>query len=161
MSRNFRSSWLTSASLNPLIDSLLMGVFPQSTTSTGIKSLLLRRGNDPAAFRWHDLCEEDLSQAELLMREHWAETTTHKLGSQLLVMTKFLAARNICRPLYYVLQTPRSEDLHQHTLAGSQARKAKLPSIRTLEGVADIYSMHAKDPPDRLRAAALALLVVT
>ena len=32
---------------------------------------------------------------------------------------------------------------------------------RTLEGVADIYSTHAKDPADRLRAAALALLVVT
>ncbi len=125
------------------------------------EAILLRRGNDSEAFRWHELCEEDLSQAELLMLEHWAKTTTHKLGSQMLVMTKFLAARNICRPLYYVLQTPRSEDLHEHTFAGQEARKKKLPSIRTLEGVADIYSTHAKDPADRLRAAALALLVVT
>lgn len=125
------------------------------------EALLLRRGKDSDAFRWQELCEEDLSQAELLMLEHWAQTTTHKLGSQLLVMTNFLAARNICRPLYYVLQTPRAEDLHEHTFAGQEARKKKLPSMRTLEGVADIYSTHAQDPADRLRAAALALLVVT
>jgi hypothetical protein len=38
---------------------------------------------------------------------------------------------------------------------------AKLPSVRALEGLADIYSRHATEPPDRLRAAALAILVVT
>src|SRR5207248_7315008 len=38
---------------------------------------------------------------------------------------------------------------------------AKLPSIRVLEGVADIYSSYAQAPADRLRACALAILVVT
>src|SRR5262249_42066754 len=47
------------------------------------------------------------------------------------------------------------------TLAGQDAQREKLPSRKALEGVADIYSTHAKDPGDRLRAAALALLVVT
>lgn len=39
--------------------------------------------------------------------------------------------------------------------------EGKLPSKQALEGVADIYNTHAKSPADRLRAAALAILVVT
>jgi hypothetical protein len=125
------------------------------------EAILLRRRNDPAAFYWQDLCEEDLSQAELLMREHWNSGTTYKQGGRLLGMVRFLAARNVCRPLYYVLQTPRQEDLHRHTIAGQEARSVRLPSRRALEGIADIYSTHAKDPVDRLRICALAILVVT
>ena len=54
------------------------------------EAILLRRGNDITAFRWQDLSEEDLGQAELLMRNEWAQSTTHKLGVQMLVMTNFL-----------------------------------------------------------------------
>jgi hypothetical protein len=133
--------------------------------STGARilweAILLRRRNDPAAFRWQDLCEEDLSQAELLMRERWTLVTTYKRGLDLLCMITFLATRGVCPHLYYVLQTPCPEDSRQHTIAGQEARKTKLPSMRALEGVADIYSTYAKDPADRLRAAALAILVVT
>lgn len=125
------------------------------------EAILLRRGNDPAAFSWANLCEEDLRQTELLMREHWEPGTVYKRGTALLGMMDFLAARNICRPLYYVLQTPRPEDFHRHTIAGQEERRAKLPSMKALEGVADIYSIYAKDPADQLCAAALALLVVT
>lgn len=124
-------------------------------------AILLRRRNDPTAFRWQDLCEEDLHQAELFMREHWTSGTTYKRGTQLLGMTNFLAARNICRPLYYELQTPRAEDFNRHTIAGQEARSVKLPSRKALEGVAEIYHIHAKDPADRLRVCALAILAVT
>ncbi len=125
------------------------------------EAILLRRRNDFAAFRWQDLCEEDLSQAELLMRETHCSRTVYKRGTQLLGMINFLAVRSICRPLYYVLQTPRSEDFHRHTIAGQEARKAKLPSRKALEGVAEIYHTHAKNPADRLCACALAILAVT
>jgi hypothetical protein len=125
------------------------------------EAILLRRGNDPTAFRWQELCEEDLSQAELLMREHWTPGTVHNQGIRLLLMVNFFAARGICRPLYYALQTPRAENGNRLTIAGQEARRVRLPSTRALEGVADIYSKYAKSPADRLRACALAILVVT
>ncbi|HEY7413777.1 MAG TPA: hypothetical protein VH593_01180, partial [Ktedonobacteraceae bacterium] len=105
--------------------------------------------------------EEDLSQAELLMREHWEPSTVYQQGTRLLGMIHFLAARSICRPLYYVLQATRVGDFYRHTLAGQEERSAKLPSLKALEGVADIYSTYATRPADRLCSCALALLVVT
>jgi hypothetical protein len=93
------------------------------------EAILLRRGNDPTAFRWQELCEEDLSQTELLMREHWEPDTVHYRGTQLLGMVSFFAARGICRPLYYALQTPRAEDGTRLTIAGQEARRAKLPRV--------------------------------
>src|SRR5260221_7578548 len=125
------------------------------------EAILLRRRNDPTAFDWQNLCEEDLRQAELFMIEHGAPRTTYRRGNLLVGMTNFLAARNVCRPLYYVLQTPRPEDCNMHTIDGQQARSTKLPSRRALEGVAEIYHTHAKEPADRLRACALAILMVT
>ncbi|GHO77212.1 hypothetical protein KSD_49830 [Ktedonobacter sp. SOSP1-85] len=125
------------------------------------EAILLRRGNDPAAFCWTNLCEEDLSQAELLMREHWKPSTVYQQGTRLLGMINFLAARSICRPLYYALQATRVGDFYRHTLTGQEERSAKLPSSRALEGVADIYNTYATRPADRLCSCALALLVVT
>jgi integrase len=125
------------------------------------EAILARRGGDPVAFRWQSLSEEDLSQAELLMRVHWAESTTYKRMMSLLVFTRFLASRNLCRPIYYTAQTPRVEDFNRHTIAGQQARRDRLPSEAVLNGLADIYREHAVEPRDKLRAAALAILVVT
>src|SRR6266566_1518691 len=48
------------------------------------EAIVLRRGNDPAAFAWRDLCEEDLSQTELLMQKHWVPGTVYAQGMQLL-----------------------------------------------------------------------------
>lgn len=125
------------------------------------EAILTRRGGDPTSFRWQTLSEEDLSQAELLMRVHWAESTTYKRMMSLLVFTRFLASRNLCRPIYYTAQTPRVEDFNRHTIAGQQARRDRLPSEAVLNGLADIYREHAVEPRDKLRAAALAVLVVT
>lgn len=125
------------------------------------EALLQRQRNDPGAFDWHNLCEEDLCQTELFLLEHVGPGTTYLRMNQLLSMTNVLAARNICRPLYYVLQNPRPQDINQHTIDGQQARIAKLPSRRALEGVAEIYHTHAKEPADRLRVCALAILAVT
>jgi len=79
----------------------------------------------------------------------------------LLVFTRFLASRNLCRPLYYTPQTQRVEDFNRHTIAGQQASRDRLPTEAVLKGLADIYRKHAVEPRDTLRAAALAVLVVT
>lgn len=112
-------------------------------------------------FDWTTLCEEDLRQTELLMMERWALSTAHKIGQRLLHLAQFLAARQICRPLYYTLQTPRPSDFNNHTLSGQAARRAKLPSANALNGLADIYWELATEPADRLLAAAIAILTVT
>jgi hypothetical protein len=125
------------------------------------EAILARRGDDSTAFQWQTLSEEDLSQAELLMRAHWAQSTTYKRMMSLLVFTRFLAGRNLCRPLYYSPQTPRVEDFNRHTIAGQEARRDRLPTEAVLNGLADIYREHAVEPRDGLRAAAIAILVVT
>lgn len=120
-----------------------------------------RRKGKPEAFAWQNFSEEDLSQAELLMRASWSDSTTYKLIIRLLVFARFVAARGICRPLYYTPQTPRVEDFNRHTISGQQERRDRLPTNAALRGVADIYREHAKEPADRLRAGAVAILVVT
>ncbi len=125
------------------------------------EAILLRRKGKSEAFHWGTLTEEDLNQAELLMREKWAASTTYKQMAYLLVLTRFLAARGVCRTLHYTPHTPRIEDFNRHTIAGQEARSDRLPSDAALNGLADIYRQHAKEPRDRLRAAALAILVVT
>ena len=120
-----------------------------------------RRKESANAFSWQSFSEEDLSQAELLMRASWNQSTTYRLMAGLLVFTRFLAARGLCRPLYYTLQTTRVEDFNRHTIRGQQKRRDRLPTEAALQGIADIYREHAKEPRDRLRAAAIAILVVT
>ena len=125
------------------------------------EAIQTRRKGKPEAFVWQSFSEEDLSQAELLMRASWSDSTTYKLIIRLLVFARFLAARGICRPLYYTPQTPRVEDFNRHTISGQQERRDRLPTDAALQGIADIYREHAKEPADRLRAAAVAILVVT
>ncbi len=120
-----------------------------------------RRRTKPDDFLWSQLSEEDLSQTELLMRTHWSDSTVYRKISMLLVFTRFLAARGISRPLYYTPQTPRIEDFSRHTIAGQEERRDRLPSNQGLNGLANIYRELATKPSDRLRAAALAILVVT
>jgi hypothetical protein len=125
------------------------------------EAVLNRRRGDSTAFCWEGFQEEDLGQAELLMRAEWGESTTYKLIVSLLVFTRFLASRGVCRPLYYVPQTPRVEDFNRHTIGGQEARRDRLPSEEALHGLADIYREYAQEPADRLRVAAVAILVVT
>jgi hypothetical protein len=120
-----------------------------------------RREKKPEDFSWQSFSEEDLSQAELLMRASWSESTTYKLIVSLLVFTRFLAARGVCRPLYYTPQTPRVEDFNRHTISGQEERRDRLPTEAALQGIAAIYREHAVEPADRLRVAAVAILVVT
>ena len=84
--------------------------------------------------RGRSFSEEDLSQAELLMRASWSDSTTYKLIIRLLVFARFLAARGICRPLYYTPQTPRVEDFNRHTISGQQERRDRLPTERRFAG---------------------------
>src|SRR5262245_25827064 len=90
-----------------------------------------------------------------------SEHGPHKAATRLIALTEFLMARRVCRPLYYTPQSPRIEDANRHTIAGQEEKMAMLPSQRALEGLAEIYNRHATEPQDRLRACALAILVVT
>jgi hypothetical protein len=125
------------------------------------EAILKRRPGTAGRFRWKDLCTEDLSQAELLMRSRWKESTTYRCVINLVVFTEFLAARGLSRALYYRPQTSRVEDFNRHTIAGQKERRDRLPTDAALHGVANIYREHATEPRDRLRIAAVAILVVT
>lgn len=125
------------------------------------EAILKRRPGAAGHFRWADLCAEDLSQAELLMRSCWRESTTYKRVVNIIVFTEFLAARGITPALYYRPQTPRVEDFNRHTIAGQQECHDRLPTDAVLHGLADIYREHATEPRDRLRIAGVAILVAT
>ncbi|HSL93508.1 MAG TPA: hypothetical protein VK905_02775, partial [Bacillota bacterium] len=81
--------------------------------------------------------------------------------SCILGLIDFLAAHNVCRPHFYVVQTPPSASFDKQTLAGQEAGVERLPSPRALEALADLYGSRAAAPPDRLLLAAVALLTVT
>jgi len=150
-------SWLLvtrGTSVETLRDNLLV-------TRVLWEALVLRRDSQGSDFRWMSLCVADLDAAETLMRQHWAAATTHKGVTHMLKLVNFLSARAICPPLHYIPQTPRQRDFNNHTLAGQEAHRAKLPSQRALDGLATLYASKALEPPDRLRMAAVALLVVT
>jgi len=110
---------------------------------------------------WSEISAADLDAAEQFMRQRWGLSKTHKAMGQLLSFMNWLAAHGICHPIHYTIQTPRQRDFSNHTLAGQEARRAKLPSPRALEGLADLYRQKDVPPSDRLRLAAVALLVVT
>jgi hypothetical protein len=126
------------------------------------KAILLRCRGDQEIFEWEALSEEDFNQAELIMYERkLAVTTIYKQVGRLIVLVNFLAARKVCRQLYYTPQTPRPDDFYRFTIRGQEERMEKLPSMRAIEGLADLYSTRAKQPSDRLLLAAIAILVVT
>lgn len=120
-----------------------------------------RRAGDAAAFEWETLCLADLEAAENLMRTQWAASNTYKSMTRIMNLVSFLAAHAVCPPLHYRPHTPRQGDLNRNTLDGQATRRAKLPSARALEGLADLYHHGLTEPTDRLWIAAVALLVVT
>jgi hypothetical protein len=148
-------SWLildygSAVTMGPRLDSIRM-----------LWEAILNRRKRASRFRWEDLCSEDLSQAELLMREHWSASTIYKRIINVIGFTEFLAASGVTRALYYRPQTPRIEDFNRHTIAGQQERRDRLPTEAALLGLADIYRELATEARDRLRIAAIAILVVT
>lgn len=110
---------------------------------------------------WAEISAADLDAAEEFMRQRWALSKTNKAIGQLLSFMNWLAAHGICHPIHYTIQTPRQRDFNNHTLAGQEARRARLPTQRALAGLADLYCQKNVLPSDRLRLAAAALLVVT
>lgn len=119
-----------------------------------------RRRQTAIPFAWHTLCEEDIRQTELWMQERYAQATVYSSITALLQLTRFLDVRGICRPLFYSVQTPCPSKAIC-TAAIQEARLNKLPSQQALEGLADVYRHLAQTPQDRLRIAAVAILVVT
>lgn len=120
---------------------------------------LARHGGDDIV--WSAVSAADLDTTEQFMRQLWVLSKTNKSMGQLLSFMNWLAAHGICHPIHYTIHTPRQRDFNNHTLAGQEERRAKLPSPRALEGLADLYSQKHLPPSDRLRLAAVALLVVT
>ncbi|MFZ0547513.1 MAG: hypothetical protein WAM60_18850 [Candidatus Promineifilaceae bacterium] len=124
------------------------------------RTLEQRRGQTAVPFSWHTLCEEDIRQTELWMQERYAQATVYSSINTLLKLARFLDIRSICRPLFYSVQTPCPSKAIC-TVAMQEMRLSKLPSQRALEGLADVYRHLAQTPQDRLRIAAVAVLVVT
>ena len=133
----------------------------RATAARCLWEVLLRRyGAEPHAFQWHQLCTEDLAQTELLMAERWQLSSTRETIRFVIALTEFLAARGLCRRLYFTPQTPSREDIRDYTLEGQESSRGKLPSSQSIAGLATIYRF-APEPKDQLRAAILALLLAT
>lgn len=94
------------------------------------------------------------------MQERYAQATVYSSINALLKLARFLDVRGICRPLFYSVQTPCPSKAIC-TAAMQEKRLSKLPSTRALEGLADVYHHLVQTPQDRLRIAAVAILVVT
>lgn len=114
-----------------------------------------------AEFDWTQLSEADLNEVEVWLRSRFALSGVRSTMSCILGLIDFLAAHNVCRPHFYVVQTPPSASFDKQTLAGQEAGVERLPSPRALEALADLYGSRATAPPDRLLLAAVALLTVT
>jgi hypothetical protein len=123
--------------------------------------LLTRHARLSDTYDWTALSAQDLEATEHFMRQRWSDATTHKSMLTLLRWVGFLSAHGVCPPVSYTPYTPRQRDLNTHTLEGQDQRRAKLPTPRTLEGLADSYADRTLESPDRLRLAATALLVAT
>lgn len=119
-----------------------------------------RRKQATLPFYWHTLCEEDIRQTELWMQERYAQATIYGTVISLLKLARFLDVRGICRPLFYSVQTPCPSKAIC-TASMQEKRLSKLPTTTALEGLADVYNQLAQTPQDRLRIAAVAILVVT
>lgn len=124
-------------------------------------AILERRNRPPLAFQWANLCVEDFYQAELSVLGVWAESSIYLITRYLKRLGEFLSARGICQHLYLAFQMPHVASFSRFIVADVEARRAKLPSQRALQGLADIFSRHAIAPPDRILIAALAVLIVT
>lgn len=120
-----------------------------------------REAADGQAFMWETLCETDLSEMETMLRSKYADGTVCQAVDNMISLADFLTQRSICRPLYYTIQTPWPGRANQIEIVKQAGKLGKLPSRRALDGLADLYHNLAVDPPDRLMAAAMAILVVT
>jgi hypothetical protein len=91
----------------------------------------------------------------------WTDSSVYGIFCGLLVDLQRLVERNIIPTFDIVPETACPKQTHRHTLEGNESALAKLPSASVLEGLADIYAVHAISPPDRLLADVLAILAVT
>ncbi len=122
------------------------------------------RFGDADAFDWRQLTEDDLLRTEQVMLIHWSQSTCYKRCTQLQYMMRSLAAvrgGGIVRPMEVAFTTPRTDDSERYTLDGQLERMKRMPSDETICAVADIYARHAKEPPDRLIACILAVMMAT
>lgn len=123
--------------------------------------ILRRRQGREEAFQWETLTLEDLAQTELHMLTVATQSTAYHMATYLKALTNFLEARGICPPLHFFPQILRPVRKHLRVSSDQSGQEARLPTPKALEGLIEIYRVHAKAPPDRLRICALALLLVS
>lgn len=114
------------------------------------------------SFRWQGLSEADVNELEVWLASRYSDSTVYARLTAILNLANFLAARSICRPLFYVMQTP-APNRHGDRLTpvGETAHQEKLPSKRVLEGLANLYSGLATEAADRMLLCAVGILAVT
>lgn len=123
--------------------------------------LLSRRDNQAENFRWETLTLDDLCQAELIFLSSGTKGGGYHKTLYLKKLVSFLEARQICSPLHFVMQNSRPESYDNYISRERSGETSKLPSRQALEGLAAVYHQRAEEPADRLRIAAVSLLVVT
>jgi hypothetical protein len=131
------------------------------TAARCLWEVLLHRNNRAENFRWETLTLDDLCQAELFLISNRGERNAYHRVIYLKKLVNFLEARQICPPLHFTMQVPRPEHSNDYISRERAGEGSKLPSQRALQGLATIYQQLAQEPADRLRIAAVALLVVT
>jgi hypothetical protein len=124
--------------------------------------VLLQRHRDTAAdVLWENLTSEDLCQTEVAFLTTTSATMAYSLGTCLKTFADFLAIRHICPFLHFTSQIPKTATQRRHISQEREGKPTHLPTQKALEALADVYHLYAKEPQDRLRIAALALLVVS
>lgn len=114
-----------------------------------------------SSFHWSAITSDHLDLAEQLMIDQgWQSTTVYSRSCKLLTLSRWLDSNEICEGLEW---TPRTKDPkieRTRTKAGREKRLDRLPTRRAIEGLGEIYRVHAKTPKDRLLICAIGLLLV-
>jgi hypothetical protein len=114
-----------------------------------------------ARFCWPSITADDYEKAEQLMKDHELEQSTiYSFVMCLNAFRKWLDSSEICEGIEWTPLTKDPKTDRIRTTTGRKKSLDRLPTRRAIEGLGEIYRMHAKEPQDRLLICAVGLLLV-
>jgi hypothetical protein len=112
-------------------------------------------------FSWDRVTTADFEAAEGLMKERGlSQGFTCKHLHCLNVLKDWLNENTICDGIEWAPNTSYPDRRSIRTEADRKKHKDRLPTRRAIQGLAEIYLHHAKEPSDRLLICAVGLLLV-
>jgi hypothetical protein len=114
-------------------------------------------------FAWEDVRSDDFDAAEALAGSAGTKSAQHtksNIAHALKYLARYLEADGICPGLDWTPATKKSNPGQHTTEAGRRNRLDRMPTRRAIEGLAEIYRLHAKGPRERLLICAVGLLLV-